>query len=96
MHSALPLGIYLATKFWMYTTWFYWFWNDILFSCRMHKFDLTFCTHETTSGFLFALALSLVSWQLGRNFCTYCLVLALGNSAECVVLQLTGEDYLIC
>lgn len=30
MHSALPLGIYLATKFWMYTTWFYWFWNDIL------------------------------------------------------------------
>lgn len=34
MHSALPLGIYLATKFWMYTTWFYWFWNDILFlSC---------------------------------------------------------------
>uniref|UniRef100_A0A668ATW6 Palmitoyltransferase n=1 Tax=Myripristis murdjan TaxID=586833 RepID=A0A668ATW6_9TELE len=23
MHSALPLGIYLATKFWMYTTWFY-------------------------------------------------------------------------
>lgn len=31
MHSALPLGIYLATKFWMYATWFYWFWNDILF-----------------------------------------------------------------
>ncbi|XP_016117981.1 palmitoyltransferase ZDHHC17-like [Sinocyclocheilus grahami] len=31
MHSALPLGIYLATKFWMYITWFYWFWNDILF-----------------------------------------------------------------
>uniref|UniRef100_A0A8C5DZI7 Palmitoyltransferase n=1 Tax=Gouania willdenowi TaxID=441366 RepID=A0A8C5DZI7_GOUWI len=30
MHSALPLGIYLATKFWMYATWFYWFWNDIL------------------------------------------------------------------
>uniref|UniRef100_A0AAR2LE71 Palmitoyltransferase n=1 Tax=Pygocentrus nattereri TaxID=42514 RepID=A0AAR2LE71_PYGNA len=30
MHSALPLGIYLATKFWMYITWFYWFWNDIL------------------------------------------------------------------
>ncbi|CAB1346233.1 unnamed protein product [Coregonus sp. 'balchen'] len=30
MHSALPLGIYLATKFWMYVTWFYWFWNDIL------------------------------------------------------------------
>uniref|UniRef100_A0AAY4D1L4 Palmitoyltransferase n=1 Tax=Denticeps clupeoides TaxID=299321 RepID=A0AAY4D1L4_9TELE len=23
MHSALPLGIYLATKFWMYITWFY-------------------------------------------------------------------------
>uniref|UniRef100_A0A8K9VF22 Palmitoyltransferase n=1 Tax=Oncorhynchus mykiss TaxID=8022 RepID=A0A8K9VF22_ONCMY len=23
MHSALPLGIYLATKFWMYVTWFY-------------------------------------------------------------------------
>ncbi|KAI4789840.1 hypothetical protein KUCAC02_034995, partial [Chaenocephalus aceratus] len=23
MHSALPLGIYLATKFWMYATWFY-------------------------------------------------------------------------
>lgn len=34
MHSALPLGIYLATKFWMYTTWFYWFWNDILLLCR--------------------------------------------------------------
>uniref|UniRef100_A0A8C4IVX5 Palmitoyltransferase n=1 Tax=Dromaius novaehollandiae TaxID=8790 RepID=A0A8C4IVX5_DRONO len=31
MHSALPLGIYLATKFWMYVTWFFWFWNDILF-----------------------------------------------------------------
>lgn len=31
MHSALPLGIYLATKFWMYATWFYWFWNDILY-----------------------------------------------------------------
>lgn len=30
MHSALPLGIYLATKFWMYVTWFFWFWNDIL------------------------------------------------------------------
>lgn len=30
MHSTLPLGIYLATKFWMYITWFYWFWNDIL------------------------------------------------------------------
>ncbi|KAL2102835.1 hypothetical protein ACEWY4_002003 [Coilia grayii] len=29
MHSALPLGIYLATKFWMYITWFYWFWNDL-------------------------------------------------------------------
>ncbi|KAF6122736.1 zinc finger DHHC-type palmitoyltransferase 17 [Phyllostomus discolor] len=27
MHSALPLGIYLATKFWMYVTWFFWFWN---------------------------------------------------------------------
>lgn len=34
MHSALPLGIYLATKFWMYTTWFYWFWNDILLVFR--------------------------------------------------------------
>ncbi|TKS91065.1 Palmitoyltransferase ZDHHC17 [Collichthys lucidus] len=34
MHSALPLGIYLATKFWMYATWFYWFWNDILFCLR--------------------------------------------------------------
>lgn len=34
MHSALPLGIYLATKFWMYATWFYWFWNDILFSSK--------------------------------------------------------------
>ncbi|XP_039457020.1 palmitoyltransferase ZDHHC17 [Oreochromis aureus] len=32
MHSALPLGIYLATKFWMYTTWFYWFWNDLPFA----------------------------------------------------------------
>lgn len=31
MHSALPLGIYLATKFWMYVTWFFWFWNDILY-----------------------------------------------------------------
>ncbi|XP_016125763.1 palmitoyltransferase ZDHHC17-like, partial [Sinocyclocheilus grahami] len=31
MHSALPLGIYLATKFWMYITWFYWFWNDLPF-----------------------------------------------------------------
>uniref|UniRef100_A0A8C3B232 Palmitoyltransferase n=1 Tax=Cyclopterus lumpus TaxID=8103 RepID=A0A8C3B232_CYCLU len=34
MHSALPLGIYLATKFWMYATWFYWFWNDILFRLK--------------------------------------------------------------
>ncbi|XP_052365113.1 palmitoyltransferase ZDHHC17-like [Oncorhynchus keta] len=32
MHSALPLGIYLATKFWMYVTWFYWFWIDILYN----------------------------------------------------------------
>ncbi|KAF7660190.1 hypothetical protein LDENG_00286560 [Lucifuga dentata] len=39
MHSALPLGIYLATKFWMYTTWFYWFWNDILF------IDFQLCFH---------------------------------------------------
>ncbi|XP_010216470.1 PREDICTED: palmitoyltransferase ZDHHC17-like [Tinamus guttatus] len=31
MHSALPLGIYLATKFWMYVTWFFWFWNDLNF-----------------------------------------------------------------
>ncbi|KTF90727.1 hypothetical protein cypCar_00031152 [Cyprinus carpio] len=31
MHSALPLGIYLATKFWMYITWFCWFWNDLPF-----------------------------------------------------------------
>lgn len=31
MHSALPLGIYLATKFWMYVTWFFWFWNDLSF-----------------------------------------------------------------
>uniref|UniRef100_A0A673L3D3 Palmitoyltransferase n=2 Tax=Cyprinidae TaxID=7953 RepID=A0A673L3D3_9TELE len=38
MHSALPLGIYLATKFWMYITWFYWFWNDILFSCSITLF----------------------------------------------------------
>uniref|UniRef100_A0A8C5KCE9 Palmitoyltransferase n=1 Tax=Jaculus jaculus TaxID=51337 RepID=A0A8C5KCE9_JACJA len=30
MHSALPLGIYLPTKFWMYVTWF-WFWNDLNF-----------------------------------------------------------------
>uniref|UniRef100_A0A672TDH6 Palmitoyltransferase n=1 Tax=Sinocyclocheilus grahami TaxID=75366 RepID=A0A672TDH6_SINGR len=42
MHSALPLGIYLATKFWMYITWFYWFWNDILSvapSCASWKSD---------------------------------------------------------
>uniref|UniRef100_A0A8C2AIS4 Palmitoyltransferase n=1 Tax=Cyprinus carpio TaxID=7962 RepID=A0A8C2AIS4_CYPCA len=39
MHSALPLGIYLATKFWMYITWFYWFWNDILFSCSNRFYD---------------------------------------------------------
>uniref|UniRef100_A0A4W3ICA4 Palmitoyltransferase n=1 Tax=Callorhinchus milii TaxID=7868 RepID=A0A4W3ICA4_CALMI len=32
MHSALPLGIYLATKFWMYVTWFFWLWTDILLS----------------------------------------------------------------
>ncbi len=38
MHSALPLGIYLATKFWMYTTWFYWFWNDILSCPKVHHF----------------------------------------------------------
>uniref|UniRef100_A0AAQ4NWB9 Palmitoyltransferase n=1 Tax=Gasterosteus aculeatus aculeatus TaxID=481459 RepID=A0AAQ4NWB9_GASAC len=37
MHSALPLGIYLATKFWMYATWFYWFWNDILFRLKMRR-----------------------------------------------------------
>uniref|UniRef100_S4RHH1 Palmitoyltransferase n=1 Tax=Petromyzon marinus TaxID=7757 RepID=S4RHH1_PETMA len=30
MHSALPLGIYLGTKFWMYITWFGWLWPDIL------------------------------------------------------------------
>uniref|UniRef100_A0AAY4D2S2 Palmitoyltransferase n=1 Tax=Denticeps clupeoides TaxID=299321 RepID=A0AAY4D2S2_9TELE len=32
MHSALPLGIYLATKFWMYITWFYCFfsYSDVL------------------------------------------------------------------
>uniref|UniRef100_A0A8C1ICM4 Palmitoyltransferase n=1 Tax=Cyprinus carpio TaxID=7962 RepID=A0A8C1ICM4_CYPCA len=36
MHSALPLGIYLATKFWMYITWFCWFWNDILSSCAVN------------------------------------------------------------
>uniref|UniRef100_A0A3P9IH27 Palmitoyltransferase n=1 Tax=Oryzias latipes TaxID=8090 RepID=A0A3P9IH27_ORYLA len=41
MHSALPLGIYLATKFWMYATWFYWFWNDILFN----NFCLDFSAH---------------------------------------------------
>ncbi|XP_051885869.1 palmitoyltransferase ZDHHC17 isoform X1 [Pristis pectinata] len=29
MHSALPLGIYLATKFWMYATWFFWLWTDL-------------------------------------------------------------------
>ncbi|KAK2515201.1 Zdhhc17 [Columba guinea] len=38
MHSALPLGIYLATKFWMYVTWFFWFWNDILFCFRFLDF----------------------------------------------------------
>ncbi|KAK7878146.1 hypothetical protein WMY93_031227 [Mugilogobius chulae] len=36
MHSALPLGIYLATKFWMYCTWFYWLWNDILLHFKFH------------------------------------------------------------
>ncbi|KAL4659567.1 palmitoyltransferase ZDHHC17-like [Arapaima gigas] len=35
MHSALPLGIYLATKFWMYITWVFWFWNDILFTVEL-------------------------------------------------------------
>uniref|UniRef100_A0A8C4Q4D6 Palmitoyltransferase n=1 Tax=Eptatretus burgeri TaxID=7764 RepID=A0A8C4Q4D6_EPTBU len=29
MHSALPLGIYLGTKFWMYITWFVWLWPGI-------------------------------------------------------------------
>uniref|UniRef100_A0A8C7L014 Palmitoyltransferase n=1 Tax=Oncorhynchus kisutch TaxID=8019 RepID=A0A8C7L014_ONCKI len=40
MHSALPLGIYLATKFWMYVTWFYWFWIDILYNnvCLFYNF----------------------------------------------------------
>lgn len=41
MHSALPLGIYLATKFWMYVTWFFWFWNDIL------SLDLSNCAIKT-------------------------------------------------
>ncbi|KAG8513937.1 Palmitoyltransferase ZDHHC17, partial [Galemys pyrenaicus] len=41
MHSALPLGIYLATKFWMYVTWFFWFWNDIL------------CNNNQKQSFLF-------------------------------------------
>ncbi|KAJ4919099.1 hypothetical protein JOQ06_026050 [Pogonophryne albipinna] len=41
MHSALPLGIYLATKFWMYATWFYWFWTDILLSvCFKETFHI--------------------------------------------------------
>uniref|UniRef100_A0A8C9TM59 Palmitoyltransferase n=1 Tax=Scleropages formosus TaxID=113540 RepID=A0A8C9TM59_SCLFO len=38
MHSALPLGIYLATKFWMYITWLFWFWNNILFGNSMALF----------------------------------------------------------
>ncbi|KAL7982583.1 hypothetical protein Chor_010181 [Crotalus horridus] len=41
MHSAVPLGIYLATKFWMYVTWFFWFWNDIL------SLDLSYCARKT-------------------------------------------------
>ncbi|KAM7366877.1 hypothetical protein PAMP_014815 [Pampus punctatissimus] len=49
MHSALPLGIYLATKFWMYTTWFYWFWNDILFlssTASVQDFVWLHTTHQ--------------------------------------------------
>lgn len=41
MHSALPLGIYLATKFWMYCTWFYWLWNVLPFATVHVPFLIT-------------------------------------------------------